>query len=57
MLLPLRWQRVGPAIGHSRQYRRRIIAGITLWVATQTGVGDSLGLPIWAGICVGVGVA
>jgi len=34
-----------------------IIAGITLWVATQTGVGDSLGLPIWAGICVGVGVA
>ncbi|MEZ5828639.1 MAG: DUF1097 domain-containing protein [Hyphomicrobiales bacterium] len=34
-----------------------IIAGITLWVATQTGVGDKIGLPIWAGICVGVGVA
>jgi hypothetical protein len=34
-----------------------VIAGITLWVATQTGVGDSLGLPIWAGICVGIGVA
>jgi hypothetical protein len=34
-----------------------VIAGITLWVATQTGVGDNIGLPIWAGICVGVGVA
>ncbi|MGH6866130.1 MAG: DUF1097 domain-containing protein [Methyloceanibacter sp.] len=34
-----------------------IIAGITLYVATQTGVGDSIGLPIWAGICVGIGVA
>jgi hypothetical protein len=34
-----------------------IVAGITLWVATQTGVADSIGLPIWAGICVGVGVA
>jgi uncharacterized protein DUF1097 len=34
-----------------------IIAGITLWAATQTGVGDSLGLPVWAGICVGIGVA
>lgn len=34
-----------------------VIAGITLWVATQTGIGDKLGLPIWAGICVGVGVA
>jgi hypothetical protein len=34
-----------------------IIAGITLWVATQTGIGDQIGLPIWAGICVGVGVA
>src|SRR5680860_1499224 len=34
-----------------------VVAGITLWVATQTGIGDSLGLPIWAGICVGVGVA
>ncbi len=34
-----------------------IIAGITLWVATQTGLGDKIGLPLWAGICVGVGVA
>jgi hypothetical protein len=34
-----------------------IVAGITLWVATQTGIGDKIGLPIWAGICVGVGVA
>ncbi|MGB2931673.1 MAG: DUF1097 domain-containing protein [Methyloceanibacter sp.] len=34
-----------------------IIAGITLIVVTQTGVADTLGLPIWAGICVGLGVA
>ena len=34
-----------------------VIAGITLWCVTQTGIGDKLGLPIWAGICVGVGVA
>ena len=34
-----------------------IIAGITLYVATQTGVGDKIGLPIWAGICVGIGVS
>lgn len=34
-----------------------VIAGITLWVATQTGIGAKLGLPIWAGICVGIGVA
>lgn len=34
-----------------------IIAGITLWVATQTGIGAKIGLPIWAGLCVGVGVA
>jgi hypothetical protein len=34
-----------------------IIAGITLWVVTQTGLADSLGLPVWAAICVGVGVA
>ena len=34
-----------------------IIAGITLFVATQTGLADSLGLPVWAAICVGVGVA
>jgi len=34
-----------------------IIAGITLFVVTQTGLADTLGLPIWAAICVGVGVA
>jgi hypothetical protein len=34
-----------------------VIAGITLWVVTQTGIGAQLGLPIWAGICVGIGVA
>jgi len=34
-----------------------IIAGITLVVATKTGLADQLGLPIWAAICVGVGVA
>src|SRR3972149_8660414 len=34
-----------------------IIAGITLYVATQTGVGDSLPPGVWAGICVGLGVA
>ena len=34
-----------------------IIAGITLIVATKTGLADQLGLPIWAAICVGVGVA
>jgi Protein of unknown function (DUF1097) len=34
-----------------------IIAGITLVVATKTGMADKLGLPVWAGICVGVGVA
>ena len=34
-----------------------IIAGITLYVATRTGMGDKLGLPIWAAICVGIGVA
>jgi hypothetical protein len=34
-----------------------IIAGITLYVATQTGVGDKIGLPVWAAICVGIGVA
>lgn len=34
-----------------------VIAGITLIVATKTGMADKLGLPIWAGICVGVGVA
>jgi len=34
-----------------------IIAGITLVVATKAGLADKLGLPIWAGICVGIGVA
>ncbi len=34
-----------------------IIAGITLLVATRAGLADSLGLPVWAGICVGIGVA
>ena len=34
-----------------------IIAGITLLVATRAGLADSLGLPVWAAICVGVGVA
>jgi hypothetical protein len=35
-----------------------IVAGITLWVATQTGLGDStIGLPAWFSICVGVGIA
>jgi hypothetical protein len=30
---------------------------LTLIAVTQTGMGDSLGLPIWAAICVAVGVA
>lgn len=34
-----------------------VIAGITLIVATKTGMADKLGLPIWAALCVGVGVA
>ena len=34
-----------------------IVAGITLYAALQTGVGDTLGVPIWAGVCVGIGVA
>jgi hypothetical protein len=34
-----------------------VIAGITLYVATKTGMADRLGLPIWAAICVGIGVA
>ncbi len=34
-----------------------IIAGITLIVATKAGLDDKLGLPVWAAICVGVGVA
>jgi len=34
-----------------------IIAGITLLVVTRAGLTDKLGLPVWAGICVGIGVA
>ena len=34
-----------------------IIAVITLVVATKAGLADKLGLPVWAGICVGIGVA
>ena len=34
-----------------------VIAGITLLVATKTGMADKLGLPVWAALCVGVGVA
>jgi hypothetical protein len=34
-----------------------IIAGITLYVALRTGIADKLSVPIWAGICVGIGVA
>ncbi len=34
-----------------------VIAGITLLVVTKAGLADKLGLPIWAGICVGIGVA
>jgi hypothetical protein len=34
-----------------------IIAGITLYVVTQTNVGASMPAGVWAGICVGIGVA
>jgi len=34
-----------------------VIAWIALILTTQTGVADSVGLPLWAGICVGVTVA
>jgi ABC-type Fe3+-siderophore transport system permease subunit len=34
-----------------------VIGGITLYVATKTGLDAKLGLPLWAGICVGLGVA
>lgn len=33
-----------------------VIAGITLWLATQSGIGAGLGVA-WAAICVGLGVA
>jgi len=34
-----------------------IVGGITLMVATRTGMDAQIGLAVWAGICVGVGVA
>jgi hypothetical protein len=34
-----------------------IIAGITLYVALRTGIAEKLSVPIWAAICVGIGVA
>jgi len=34
-----------------------IVAGITLLVVTKAGLADSLPPGVWAGICVGVGVA
>lgn len=33
-----------------------VIAWITLLVVTRTGLADTLGLPIWAAIAVGIGV-
>jgi hypothetical protein len=33
-----------------------VMAGLTLIAVSRGGMGDSLGLPLWAGICVGVGV-
>lgn len=33
-----------------------IMAGLTLIAVSRGGMGSSLGLPLWAGICVGVGV-
>jgi len=34
-----------------------IVGGITLYAALRTGLGDKLGVPVWAAICVGIGVA
>jgi hypothetical protein len=34
-----------------------VIAGITLLVVVSTGLAGTMGLPLWAGICVGIGVA
>ncbi len=34
-----------------------VIAWIALILTTQTGLANALGLPLWAGICVGVTVA
>lgn len=33
-----------------------VMAWLTLLAVTKGGLGESLGLPLWAGICVGVGV-
>jgi len=33
-----------------------VMAALTLLAVTRGGLGESLGLPLWAGICVGVGV-
>jgi hypothetical protein len=33
-----------------------VIAWIALILTTQTGIADAVGLPLWAGICVGVTV-
>lgn len=33
-----------------------VMAGLTLIAVSRGGLGESLGLPLWAGICVGVGV-
>ncbi len=33
-----------------------IMAGLTLIAVSRGGLGASLGLPVWAGLCVGVGV-
>ncbi|MDQ0512000.1 DUF1097 domain-containing protein [Ancylobacter amanitiformis] len=33
-----------------------VMAWLTLLAVTRGGMGESLGLPVWAGICVGVGV-
>jgi hypothetical protein len=34
-----------------------VLAWIALLLVTKTGLADSIGLPLWAGICVGVTVA
>ncbi|WP_018389023.1 DUF1097 domain-containing protein [Ancylobacter sp. FA202] len=33
-----------------------VMAWLTLLAVSRGGLGDTLGLPVWAGICVGVGV-
>lgn len=33
-----------------------VMAWLTLLAVSRGGLGESLGLPVWAGICVGVGV-